>query len=153
MRRSIHTPAPATSSAPGTEMPVICAALSVVRPPAADRTAVRPPGGAEAAAFPFLSPAPAAPAAFPGLPALPARLPGVPAADGGSAAGTRTGTVAATEPSAPSSTARCCGLAKSNMPASEPASASNESPPILPVPQLSSMNRRIDDWSVSVWST
>src|SRR5262249_30029348 len=44
-------------------------------------------------------------------------------------------------------------LVKSSRFKSEPACASNEWSPILPVCQLSSMKRRIDDWSVTVWST
>src|SRR6266700_186143 len=42
---------------------------------------------------------------------------------------------------------------KSNMLSNVPARSSAAPPPILPVPQLSSMKRRMDDWSVSVPST
>ena len=45
------------------------------------------------------------------------------------------------------------GRSKSNRPRSEPATSSNERSPIRPSSQLSSTKRRIDDWSVSVWST
>lgn len=48
------------------------------------------------------------------------------------------------------------GLAKSNRPVMlvfGAGKASNELPPSCPVPQLSSMKRRIDVWSVTVWST
>jgi hypothetical protein len=41
----------------------------------------------------------------------------------------------------------------SNMLMSEPARASNDEPPIRPKFQLSSMNRRIEVWSVREWST
>ena len=52
-----------------------------------------------------------------------------------------------------SSSGGCGGAMKSNIPFNDPARASSESSPIRPVDQLSSMKRRIEVWSVWVWST